>query len=609
MAARADRLLSHPVVLWLLWAAAVGAMAFLAGRYWIPLDDGTLAQSAERVLSGQLPHRDFGDPYSGLNAILGAAAFGLFGVRLSALRLPLVAGFALWLPAVWLLVRRHLPPVPALVATALAAVLSVPAYPAAMPGWFALFAVSWGAWTLTRALEGGGRAWLAATGALSGLAVLFKVVGLYFLAAALLVVAWRRVGPGRAYAATAAVAVAAFLLLLGRLALPGTGVSGAYHFFLPALALCAALLARVRATARPSVSFCSAQTDLPGDGLVGVRPLLGDGAALCGGFLAPLALFLIPYAASGSVGAWIEGVFLLPGHRFASAASPPGLPWTVAPGLVAVFMAVAAARTEPRTETRLALALAALLALALALDDASGGAVLAALWYSARGWIPALVLAVAGTTALGRWGFPEAISATCFFLLACAGLWALVQFPYAAPAYFFYVAPVGVLATAAAVSIGTLRAGPVLALLTAVYLFLGAGYAAGVAATGTTPLGGPRGGIRVSSPDAALYDEVTVLARSHLRGGGLWAGPDAPEVYFLAGAPNPTPTLYEFLDRAPRAPAALDSLVTSAGINVAVVNTRPLFSRPLDPSSLERIVTAFPDGRTVGPFMVRWRAP
>jgi len=89
----------------------------------------------------------------------------------------------------------------------------------------------------------------------------------------------------------------------------------------------------------------------------------------------------------------------------------------------------------------------------------------------------------------------------------------------------------------------------------------------------------------------------------------MWAGPDAPEVYFLAGVPNPTPTLYEFLDRTPLASAALDSLVTSAEVKVAVVNTRPLFSQPLDPSSLERIVTAFPDGRTLGPFMVRWRAP
>ena len=88
------------------WAAAVTVVAALIGRYWIPLDDGTLAQSAERVLSGELPHRDFHDPYTGLNAVVGALAFRLFGVNLLSLRIPLVVGFALWLPAVWLLARR-----------------------------------------------------------------------------------------------------------------------------------------------------------------------------------------------------------------------------------------------------------------------------------------------------------------------------------------------------------------------------------------------------------------------------------------------------------------------------------------------------------------------
>jgi hypothetical protein len=596
MPPRAATLLRHPAVLALLWAAAVGAMAALAGRFWIPLDDGTLAQSAERVLSGQLPHRDFGDPYSGLNAVLGAAAFKVLGVRLSSLRVPLVAAFALWLPAVWLLARRHLPVPEALAATALAAVLSVPAYPAAMPGWYALFAVTWGAWMLTRALEGGGRRWLVGAGAMAGIAVLFKVVGLYFLAAALLSVAWRRAAPGLAFGATAVTAAAAFLLLLGWMALPGTGAAGAYHFFLPGLALCAALLARARGVP-------------PGLGAHGLIPLLADGAALTLGFAVPLVLFLIPYALTGGVSAWLEGVFLLPARRLDAASSPPGAPWTVLPGPVAVLLAVTAARLRPRAEQILALALAVLLAVALAADDMLGGAVMATLWYSVRGWIPALVAAGAVFAFAARGRTADQLSPGEFALLASAGLWALVQFPYAAPAYFFYVAPLGVLATAAAVSAGILRRGPVLALLAGVALFLGAGYAAGVAVSASEPLGGPRGGIRVPPSDARLYGEVTILVRSHLDGGGLWAGPDAPEVYFLAGVPNPTPTLYEFLDRAPLTPAGLDSVLASADIQVAVVNTRPLFSPALSPSSLERIVRAFPESMSAGPFVVRWREP
>ena len=34
-------------------------------RCWYPADDGALAHSAERMLQGQLPHRDYDDVYTG----------------------------------------------------------------------------------------------------------------------------------------------------------------------------------------------------------------------------------------------------------------------------------------------------------------------------------------------------------------------------------------------------------------------------------------------------------------------------------------------------------------------------------------------------------------
>jgi len=330
MPSRLDATVRHPAFPALSGVAVVGVVTLLAGRYWIPLDAGTLAQSAERVLEGQLPHRDFRDPYTGLNALVGAGAFRLFGTRLLALRIPLMAGFALWLPALWLVARRFLTPGTTILAVLLAATLSVPAYPSAMPTWFCLYAVTWGCWALLRWMEGGSRRWLLAAGATAGLALLFKVVGLYFLAAALAAVAWRRVDGSRAYAATVGVGVLAFLALLARLVLPGWGVAGAYHFFLPALALCGALLARARRGSGDGggASGVSAET--------GVRALLADVTALLAGFFAPVAAFLVPYALSGALGPWVEGVFLLPGRRLQAASSPPGALWTVVPGVVAV---------------------------------------------------------------------------------------------------------------------------------------------------------------------------------------------------------------------------------------------------------------------------------
>jgi hypothetical protein len=54
---------------------------------WVPHDEGTLGQSAERVLHGETPHRDFDDPYAGGLAYIDAAIFKFFGINLFSLRL------------------------------------------------------------------------------------------------------------------------------------------------------------------------------------------------------------------------------------------------------------------------------------------------------------------------------------------------------------------------------------------------------------------------------------------------------------------------------------------------------------------------------------------
>jgi hypothetical protein len=622
-----DELLSRPVVLVLLWAGAVTAVALAAGHFWIPLDDGTLAQSAERVLHGQLPQRDFGDPYSGLNAILGAVALHFFGDRLSSLRVPLVVGFALWLPGLWLVARRFLSEAAAAAATLLAAILSVPTYPAAMPTWFTLYLITWGLWCLMGFLQPdsreepskvGSRWWLAGAGFLAGLSILFKVVGLYFVAAALLAIAARRGDGSRSYAVVASAGVAAFLALLGRLVLPEATATGIWHFFVPAAGVSGAVVWTTWHTAVNGGATVS-ETRQDRDGgdkpatrakeAAGVFLLVGDGLALIAGVVLPVAIFLIPYLASGSVDEWLRGVFVLPTRRLQSAASPLGSWWTAVPGAVAVGLLWIDARLRGAPARRTALGLAALLAVALGLDDALGGGVMESLWYALRGWVP--MLAIWGAVAWARGSRPSsgetAVSPGTFALVAAAALWVLVEFPYASPAYFFYVAPVGVLATAALVGGPNRRPGPVLALLAATAAFLGAGYGMGVMAAGDTPLDLPRGGIRVSSTDARTYERVVALVRDHIDGGGLWAGPDSPEVYYLTGEPNPTPTLYEFLDTTPRGIRDLDTLFASHDVRVTVVNRRPLFSAPLDSAAVAWLYRMFPAGDTVGSFSVRWK--
>src|SRR3954464_8499212 len=70
--------------------------AFYLNRGWIPHDDGAFALSAQRVMRGELPHRDFQEIYTGGLAFLHAGAMRIFGDRLVVMRYPLFALFVLW---------------------------------------------------------------------------------------------------------------------------------------------------------------------------------------------------------------------------------------------------------------------------------------------------------------------------------------------------------------------------------------------------------------------------------------------------------------------------------------------------------------------------------
>jgi len=68
------------------WLIAVAVTLVVAaycwtrlGRGWVPHDEGTIAQSAERVLQHQVPHHDFIDVYTGGLSYLNAMALQAFG--------------------------------------------------------------------------------------------------------------------------------------------------------------------------------------------------------------------------------------------------------------------------------------------------------------------------------------------------------------------------------------------------------------------------------------------------------------------------------------------------------------------------------------------------
>src|SRR6202166_4627353 len=89
----------------LVWLACAAYMGMNLKRGWVPWDEGILGQSAERVLNGEIPHKDFNDAYTGGLSYLDAFIFRLFGINLLYLRNFLFACFILWVPAVYSLAR------------------------------------------------------------------------------------------------------------------------------------------------------------------------------------------------------------------------------------------------------------------------------------------------------------------------------------------------------------------------------------------------------------------------------------------------------------------------------------------------------------------------
>jgi hypothetical protein len=202
--------------------------------------------------------------------------------------------------------------------------------------------------------------------------------------------------------------------------------------------------------------------------------------------------------------------------------------------------------------------------------------------------------------------------------LAAAGLCSLVQFPYAAPIYSCYVAPLAFLAMVA-----LLRQFP--AIPRSLLVTLWAGYLL-FAVLRVTPgfihnmgfryqpemqtqtLDLPRaGGLRVDAQSAAVYSRLIPLIQQHAGAGEIYAGRDCPEVYFLAGYRNPTPDIYDFLRGQAGSSEPVLQMLDARAIRVVVLNLNPPFSGMV-PGDLQRaIAERFPNEQQVGNFEVRWR--
>ncbi|MGA2483478.1 MAG: glycosyltransferase family 39 protein [Candidatus Acidiferrales bacterium] len=602
----------------LAWGVSGVYMATQLRRGWIPHDEGSLAQSAERVMSGELPHRDFTELYTGGLTFLNSFAFRHLGVNLFSLRIVLFVFFLAWVPAVYFIATELAPGWAAAGITLLAVSWSVPNYAAAVPSWYSLFFATFGIAALFRYVKKPAVVWLVLAGVCVGLSFLVKSVALYFLAAVLIYLIFREQSfpaaravetsrRGRLYFAFVVCSVLALVALLVVLVQGRHQGSEYLEYVLPAATLGFLLVARegrrMPGTARERFTTLFRM----------VAPLLA-GAAL------PIALFLWPYVKSHSLPAFAMGVFVLPAKRISGATMFPPAIVTRLPTLLLAGVVILLAKSRGWLRQAGSAGFFVLLAVLLALAYRYPAAY-RVVWHTAEGLIPLLaLLCIARLLGYPRSLPPVAASdqERLLLLAGAASLCSVVRFPFAAEIYFCYVAPLVVLAGAALLK--TVPSVPRTVrvalggyyLVFAVFLFapgflddMGKGFGPDLQVA-TLDLA-RAGRLRVSLETAGVYERLVPFINEHAANGEILAGPDCPEVYFLTGKRNPTPMLFDFfVDQRVRDRQIL-RLANDPAIKVLVVNTEPGFSGSYAEESYRKIAGQFDDEEDIGNFEVWWR--
>jgi hypothetical protein len=582
---------------------------------WFPSDEGSLGQSAERVLYGEIPHLDFHDVYTGGLSYLHAGIFYLTGPNLFALRVSLFLFFLAWIPAVYAIAKRFASPLTAGALVLLAVAWSVPSYFAAIASWFNLFFATFGLVALLRFIDTGHRRWAFVAGVCAGLSILAKMVGLYQVAAGLLFFAFREQVTAKATARSTngyvqrngytVLLVAASLLLLGivfALLRGRESFRDIIHFFLPVASLVVSLVWGERTVARAGLRER-------------LSVLLYAAIPFLIGVLAPLAVFLLPYLLNGGVPGLIEGLFVRPTQRFTYATlPPPNALFSLIGGLALIVFLLHPRWKDPRGSEKIVLiaVMAAVLSSVRYVKLTYLG-----VWYVVSGLVPAMALA-GGYMLLKDRSIPILRRQQLFLILQTVVMFNLIRFPFASAAYFVYTAPLVVLALAAIVSSSDRATN--FAPASALSFFLAFAVLA-INPADDELLGDhfrprPRlevltleraGGLRIEATERDQYERLVAEIEKRAQGEYIYCTPDCPEVYFISGYRNPTPTLYDFFDEPSGRTQRLLDVIQQHQLHVAVVNRGLTFS-PAIPDDLDAaLARLFTNETRIGNFIVRWR--
>lgn len=597
--------LARLLVLCLVMLIAGTYVGVRVNQSWIAVDDGTLAQSAVRVLQGQLPHRDFVEIYTGGLSFIHAAAFRVFGVNLLSLRICVFLFFLAWVPAVYSVALRFTPPLTAGMVTLLAIAWSFPNYEAAMPSWYNLFFATFGAAALLHYLEVRSRRWLFIAGLCGGISILIKVIGFYYIAGVLLFLAFLEQSDNEqqgteknswGYRVFSAGALLAFLGTLIYVLHSRLAAGEFYHFLLPSLAVVGMILLGERKAGAGSGERFAALLRL-------VIPFI------CGAVV-PIVIFLVPYALAGSVGGFFLGTTSSAiAHAVDLAVARPAPPQYLV-AVLPLLAFLAAGMYWKQFQGRVVGAAVALLAVVVVVRATRSAAVYSGVWFSVAMLTPVVVAAgVASILALrSRDGVSKIQRERLVLLVALAATCTLVQYPFPVPIYLCYALPLTLLALVAIVTTVRKQRGTyILASLVGFYLAFAvvslipnhlAEYSHAVARRDLLRV--PRGGLQIE--DEPFFENLTIFLQQRASNGLMYAGNDCPELYFLTGLKNVT------RDDNGAPPEEVLKALQSTDVKVVVLFESPYFpSAQTSPEVRAEVMKGFPHSTLFGPFHVSWK--
>ncbi|MBA63187.1 MAG: hypothetical protein CMJ76_12585 [Planctomycetaceae bacterium] len=569
-------------------------ISLLAGGYlgwhynqgWIAHDEGLLGHTAELTMLGQTPHVEFQDVYTGLLSHINAVSFKIFGISLASLRIPLLFG-AIITSMVWYLIAlRLVNPLFAGIVAVTSTVWSFPNYFAALPSWYLLMLASWTAWALIKFHETTSRRYILLAAVLSGLAILFKIVGLYLVAASLFSI-WisdldnnrkqtentkQQTHPvAKSYPRLISFGLAGiFTLLVVLLIKKHLSFSTSVYFLIPVAASMATMLEvskEIRIHFKDTVMNC-----------------LIFSAVLC----LPILVFIFPYMLKGHVADITNGLFDLPKARLDHAAAlPPNGLWS----LVAVPV-VGLTIVENKISRSMILPLTATIAL--------GGACLCILatntliYQSAFAGVQCSLPAIS----MGAWYCSRKydLAMPVVILTLVSGCLSITQYPYSSGVYFCYCAPLVILTLTGLIGRVSSYDKPLwltflmlLAAFSVIYINYSNPRLIGVSSQrleNNKSLQTTRAKLQIESILQKEYNLLLQIINEHTTTTDfILAGPDCPQFYFLSGRQNPTSQCYDLfrayqLGGQSQLETELKTLIGEKDIDLFIQNQLPEFSLP-----------------------------